>query len=165
MRRVIGPLSLALASLLVLAPPAPAKAPKEVVIGVTRTLSSPSISRPRSHSSGRSTSSSRSSRTIRAIATSRRWPRALTGFTVLIDAVNRAKPTNPEEIRKALVATNIAADQLIMPWTGAHFDEKGQNTGIRAIMQQIQKAAYATIWPFDLAAAKVMYPLPGYKEK
>jgi branched-chain amino acid transport system substrate-binding protein len=45
------------------------------------------------------------------------------------------------------------------------FDEKGQNTGIRAIMQQIQKGAYATIWPFDLAAAEVIYPLPGYKEK
>jgi len=91
--------------------------------------------------------------------------RALTGFTVLIDAINRAKSTNPEEIRKALVATDIAADQLIMPWTGVHFDEKGQNTGIRAIMQQVRKGAYATIWPFDLAAAEVMYPLPGYKER
>jgi branched-chain amino acid transport system substrate-binding protein len=91
--------------------------------------------------------------------------RALTAFTVLIDAINRAKSTNPEDIRKALVATNIPPDQLVMPWTGVRFDEKGQNTGIRAIMQQIQKGAYATIWPFDLAAAEVIYPLPGYKEK
>jgi len=67
--------------------------------------------------------------------------RALTGFTVLIDAINRAKSTNSEEIRKALVATTIAAGQLIMPWTGAHFDEKGPNTGIRAVMQQMQKGA------------------------
>src|SRR6266542_2014166 len=91
--------------------------------------------------------------------------RALTGFTVLIDAINRAKSTNPEDIRKALAATTIPPDQLLMPWTGVRFDEKGQNTGIRAILQQIQKGAYATIWPFDLAAAEVMYPLPGYKEK
>jgi branched-chain amino acid transport system substrate-binding protein len=91
--------------------------------------------------------------------------RALTAFTVLIDAINRAKSTNPEDIRKALVSTNIPPDQLVMPWTGVRFDEKGQNTGIRAIMQQIQKGAYATIWPFDLAAAEVIYPLPGYKEK
>jgi branched-chain amino acid transport system substrate-binding protein len=91
--------------------------------------------------------------------------RALTGFTVLIDAINRAKSTNPEDIRKALVATNIPPDQLLMPWTGVRFDEKGQNTGIRAILQQIQKGAYATIWPFDLAAAEVIYPMPGYKEK
>ena len=91
--------------------------------------------------------------------------RALTGFTVLIDAINRAKSPNPEDIRKALVATNIPPDQLLMPWTGVRFDEKGQNTGIRAILQQIQKGAYATIWPFDLAAAEVIYPLPGFKEK
>ena len=33
------------------------------------------------------------------------------------------------------------------------------------ILQQMQKGAYATIWPFDLAAADVIYPLPGFKEK
>jgi len=91
--------------------------------------------------------------------------RGLTGFTVLIDAINRAKSTNPEEIRKALVATNVPPDQLVMPWTGVRFDEKGQNTGIRAILQQMQKGAYATIWPFELAAADVIYPLPGFKDK
>jgi branched-chain amino acid transport system substrate-binding protein len=52
-----------------------------------------------------------------------------------------------------------------MPWTAVRFDEKGQNTGVRAILQQIQKGAYATIYPFDLASADVVYPLPGYKEK
>jgi branched-chain amino acid transport system substrate-binding protein len=91
--------------------------------------------------------------------------RSLTAFTVLVDAINRAKSTNPEEIRKALVASNIPPDQLVMPWTGVRFDEKGQNAGIRAILQQMQKGAYATIWPFDLAAADVSYPLPGFKEK
>jgi branched-chain amino acid transport system substrate-binding protein len=91
--------------------------------------------------------------------------RSLTAFTVLVDAINRAKSTNPEDIRKALVATNVPPDQLMMPWTGVRFDEKGQNSGIRAILQQIQKGAYATIWPFDLAAADVIYPLPGFKEK
>ena len=91
--------------------------------------------------------------------------RGLTGFTVLVDAINRAKSTNPEEIRKALVATNVPPDQLLMPWTAVRFDEKGQNTGIRAILMQMQKGAYATIWPFDLASADVIYPLPGFKEK
>jgi branched-chain amino acid transport system substrate-binding protein len=91
--------------------------------------------------------------------------RGLTAFTVLADAINRARSTNPEEIRKALVATNLSADQLLMPWTGVRFDEKGQNTGVRAILQQIQKGAYATIYPFELASADVTYPLPGYKEK
>ncbi len=84
---------------------------------------------------------------------------------MLVDAINRARSTGPEDIRKALAATSVPADQLLMPWTGVRFDEKGQNTGVRAILQQIQKGTYATIYPFDLAAADVVYPLPGYKEK
>jgi branched-chain amino acid transport system substrate-binding protein len=91
--------------------------------------------------------------------------RALTAFTVLVDAINRARSTGPEDIRKALAAASVPADQLLMPWTGVRFDEKGQNTGVRAILQQIHKGTYATIYPFDLAAADVVYPLPGYREK
>ena len=37
-----------------------------------------------------------------------------------------------------------------MPWSGVKFDEKGQNTGVRAILQQVQNGEYATVWPFDL---------------
>jgi len=91
--------------------------------------------------------------------------RAFTGFLVLADAINRAKSTNPDEIRKALVATNIPPDQLIMPWSSVKFDEKGQNTGVRAILLQVQKGAYATIYPFELAAADVIYPMPAWKER
>jgi branched-chain amino acid transport system substrate-binding protein len=91
--------------------------------------------------------------------------RAFTGFITLADAINRAKSVNPEEVRKALVATNIPPDQLIMPWSGVKFDEKGQNTGVRAILQQVQKGAYATIYPVELAAADVMYPLAPWKDR
>jgi branched-chain amino acid transport system substrate-binding protein len=91
--------------------------------------------------------------------------RALTGFLTLADAINRAKSTNPEEIRKALVASNIPADQLIMPWTGVKFDDKGQNVGVRAILQQVQNGAYWTIYPFELAAKDPQYPMPAWKDR
>ena len=91
--------------------------------------------------------------------------RAFTGFIVLADAINRAKSVNPEEIRKALVATNMPPEQLIMPWSGVKFDEKGQNTGVRAILQQVQKGKYATIYPFELAASDVVYPLTPWKDR
>jgi branched-chain amino acid transport system substrate-binding protein len=91
--------------------------------------------------------------------------RAFTGFMTLADAINRARSVNPEDIRKALAATNIPADQLIMPWTGVKFDDKGQNVGVRAILQQVQKGAYATIYPFELAASDAIYPLPTWKER
>ncbi|MBI3636769.1 MAG: ABC transporter substrate-binding protein [Candidatus Rokubacteria bacterium] len=91
--------------------------------------------------------------------------RAFTGFLTLADAINRAKSVSPEEIRKALAATNIPGDQLIMPWAGVRFDDKGQNTGVRAILQQVQNGAYATIYPFELAARDAVYPLPAWKDR
>jgi branched-chain amino acid transport system substrate-binding protein len=91
--------------------------------------------------------------------------RAFTGFLTLADAINRAKSTNPEDVRRALVATNIPPEQLIMPWTGVKFDDKGQNTGVRAILQQVQNGQYATIYPFELAAKDVVYPLPAWKDR
>jgi len=91
--------------------------------------------------------------------------RAFTGFITLADAINRAKSTDPEAIRKALVATNIPGEQLIMPWTGVKFDEKGQNSGVRAILQQAQGGKYVTIYPFELAAADAVYPLPAWKDR
>jgi branched-chain amino acid transport system substrate-binding protein len=91
--------------------------------------------------------------------------RAFTGFLTLADAINRAKSVNPEAIRKALTETNIPADQLIMPWTGVKFDPKGQNAGVRAILQQVQKGEYVTVYPFELAAKDVIYPLPKWSER
>jgi branched-chain amino acid transport system substrate-binding protein len=91
--------------------------------------------------------------------------RVFTGFVTLADAINRAKSVAPEEIRKALVATNIPPDQLIMPWSGVRFDDKGQNSGVRAILQQVQKGAYATIYPFELAVADAVYPMTPWKAR
>jgi len=87
--------------------------------------------------------------------------RAFTGFMTLADAINRAGSTKPDAIQKALRETNIPADQLIMPWKGVKFDEKGQNIGVRAILQQMQGGIYHTVYPFDLAVKDVIYPLAG----
>lgn len=91
--------------------------------------------------------------------------RAFTGFYTLADAINRAGATSPEHIRKTLVATSIPPEQLIMPWSGVKFDDKGQNTGVRAILLQAQKGRYVTIYPFELATADVVYPLAAWKDR
>ncbi len=91
--------------------------------------------------------------------------RAFTGFMVLADAINRAGSTKPEAIQKALRETNIPPDQLIMPWTGVRFDESGQNTGVRAILQQIQGGEYHTVYPLELATREVIYPIPRWSER
>jgi branched-chain amino acid transport system substrate-binding protein len=92
--------------------------------------------------------------------------RVLTGFLTLADAINRAGSTDPGAIQKALRETNIPADQLIMmPWTGVKFDEKGQNNGVRAILQQLQGGSYHTIYPFELATKEPMYPIPAWAQR
>jgi branched-chain amino acid transport system substrate-binding protein len=91
--------------------------------------------------------------------------RAFTGMITLLDAINRAGSTDPEAIRKALVATNIPGDQLIMTWEGVKFDETGQNTHVKAIIMQLQGGKYYTVWPWDAATKEVLYPIPAWKDR
>lgn len=91
--------------------------------------------------------------------------RGFVGIITLIDAINRAGATDPESIRKALVATNIPGDQLVTTWDFIKFDETGQNTGVKAIIMQLQGGKYHTVWPWDVATKDVLYPIPPWKDR
>ncbi len=91
--------------------------------------------------------------------------RAFTGIFALADAINRAGSTKAEEIQKALRATDIPGDQLIMPWGGIQFDEAGQNKKGAGIIVQVQDGKYATVWPFSLASKDVVWPLPAWEKR
>ena len=83
----------------------------------------------------------------------------------LLDALDRAGSTDPEKLRAALAATNIPADQLIVPYRGVKFDATGQNDLVQAILMQVQKGKYCTIYPFELASCPVLFPTPSWAEK
>jgi len=91
--------------------------------------------------------------------------RVFTAMMTLVDAIDRAGSTDPEKIREALVKTDIPARDLIVPYKGVKFDGKGQNTEVRPILLQVQKCAYCTIYPFELAACDLHYPMPTWAEK
>jgi len=91
--------------------------------------------------------------------------RTFTGLMVMADAINRAKSTEPEAIRKALAETNLLADSLIMPWKGVKFDETGQNTLGRGILVQIVDGKYHTVYPFNLATQDVIWPMPKWDKR
>ena len=91
--------------------------------------------------------------------------RSFTGFMVLLEALNRAGSTDPEKLRAALIATDIPADQLIVPYRGVKFDANGQNELVQAILMQAQKGKYCTIYPFELASCEVLYPAPPWADK
>jgi len=82
-----------------------------------------------------------------------------------VDAINRAGSTESEAIRVALTKTDIKAADLLVPWTGVKFDETGQNVGVRAIIVQLQGGKYLTVWPFEVAARDVLYPIPRWSER
>ncbi len=89
--------------------------------------------------------------------------RAFVGLLVLADAINRAGSTEPEKIRAALEATNLPGEALIMPWKGVKFDLKThQNVLGQGILVQVQDGKYQVVYPFDLAAAEVRWPLPAW---
>jgi branched-chain amino acid transport system substrate-binding protein len=89
--------------------------------------------------------------------------RAFVGLLVLADAINRAGSTEPEKIRAALEATNLPGEALIMPWKGVKFDPKThQNVLGQGILVQVQDGKYQVVYPFDLAAAQVRWPLPAW---
>jgi len=92
--------------------------------------------------------------------------RSFTALLVLADAINRACSTEPEDIRQALLETDIPAEQIIMPWEGVRFDpETGQNELGTGVMVQAFEGQYYTVWPFDLATRELVWPYPTWDER
>jgi branched-chain amino acid transport system substrate-binding protein len=87
--------------------------------------------------------------------------RAFQAMMTLADAINRAGSTDPVAIQKALQQTDLQPASLIMPWEGVKFDAKGQNTKTRGIFVQTINGKPATVWPFDMAQSKLIWPKPA----
>jgi branched-chain amino acid transport system substrate-binding protein len=88
--------------------------------------------------------------------------RAMQGFLVLADAINRAGSTNPAKIQAALKATDLKPNQLLMGYKGVKFDEKGNNTLAAALLIQVQGDQYVAVWPKDSATAPLQLPYKGW---
>ena len=86
--------------------------------------------------------------------------RSMQGVLVLADAINRAGSTSPEAIRKALIATNLTEAQVIMPWAGVKFDDKGQNNLGAGLILELKGAQYQTVWPEKFKLDSTLPTLP-----
>lgn len=85
--------------------------------------------------------------------------RSFTAILALAQAINNAKSTDPEAIRKALTELNVPSEQLIMPWEGISFDSTGQNSGARGVVQQLVDGKYKVIFPVEFATAEAAWPM------
>jgi branched-chain amino acid transport system substrate-binding protein len=92
--------------------------------------------------------------------------RSFTAPFVFADAFNRAKSTAADAVIKALRETDLPGEQVLYPWKGVKFDpQTQQNIYAIGTLVQIQKQDYVTVWPFESAAADLVWPFPGWKRK
>ena len=89
--------------------------------------------------------------------------RNMQSFFALADAINRAGSTDPEKIRDALTKTDLKPDQLMMGYNGVKFDETGQNVLASTYLIQLKGKEYQLVWPDKAAAAKLDWPMKGWK--
>jgi branched-chain amino acid transport system substrate-binding protein len=85
--------------------------------------------------------------------------RQFMALIVMSDAINRAKSTDGDKIREALVLTDIAGDKTIMPWKRVKFDEMGQNNDADPVLLQYVGGKFVTIFPPQAAVAEAVWPM------
>jgi branched-chain amino acid transport system substrate-binding protein len=81
------------------------------------------------------------------------------GLIVMAEAINRAKSTDGDKIREALVATDIPGEVTIMPWKRIKFDEMGQNNDADPVLLQYVGGKFVTISPPQAAVAEATWPM------
>ncbi|HVY15391.1 MAG TPA: ABC transporter substrate-binding protein [Rhodopila sp.] len=89
--------------------------------------------------------------------------RVMQAFFVLADALNRAASTDPKKVQAALKATNMPKSAMFVGYKGVRFDDTGQNVESATYLTQLQGKDYVTVWPDDAAAAKVSWPMKGWR--
>ncbi|MER6615773.1 ABC transporter substrate-binding protein [Streptomyces xantholiticus] len=87
--------------------------------------------------------------------------RAFTAVMTLAQAINDARSRRPADIRSALVNIDVPGRDTIMPWDGVKFDDNHQNIGARGVVEQIQRGRYRLVYPFDVAHARLQWPMDG----
>ena len=85
--------------------------------------------------------------------------RAFQATMTLADAINRAKSTDGDKIREALVATDMPGEATIMPWKRVKFDEMGQNNDADPVLLQYVGGKFVTIFPPQAAVAEATWPM------
>ena len=87
--------------------------------------------------------------------------RQFMGLILMAEAINRAKSTDGDKIREAMVATDMPGDVTIMPWKRVKYDEMGQNNDADPVLLQYLSGKFVTIAPEDVAVSEAIWPMPS----
>ena len=64
-----------------------------------------------------------------------------------------------------MVNLDMSSESLIVSYRGIKFGADGQNEKTRGILMQVQGGKHCTVYPFELAACKLQYPMPTWAQK
>lgn len=78
---------------------------------------------------------------------------------VIADALERAKSTDREALRKALAKTNLK--KHVLPQGPIVFDADGQNKNAQIALTQVLGGRIKVVWPEQYAEAKLVFPMPS----
>ncbi len=84
---------------------------------------------------------------------------------LLADALEKACSTDPKAIAETLRTTTFTEGKWKFMWPEASFDEKGRLIQAPTVMAQWQSGEQVAIWPDELAAAEVVWPVPGWDDR
>lgn len=88
---------------------------------------------------------------------------AYSALYIIKDVLERAKNWTPEEIRKAMKATN-----MITAFGPIKFEDKAgyQNQNFMdTLVLQVIKGEHETIWPEKYASKRYIYPIPRWRDR
>ena len=88
-----------------------------------------------------------------------------TAVYVLKDALERAASTNGEKLREAIAKTNMKDNDIIMPYDGVRFNEKGDNIQAHQTLMQILGGKYRTVIPKEYASTDPVFPIPKWEQR
>jgi branched-chain amino acid transport system substrate-binding protein len=88
---------------------------------------------------------------------------AYASMQVIVDVLKRAKETNPEGLREALVATDVMT--VFGPVKFISYGKKTQQNSLPTYLVQWQKGNLETVWPKEVATKPYVYPVPSWSEK
>jgi ABC-type sugar transport system substrate-binding protein/ABC-type branched-subunit amino acid transport system substrate-binding protein len=84
---------------------------------------------------------------------------------LLADVLEKACSTDPLVIAETMRTETFTDGKWNFQWPAASFDEKGRLEQAPTVMAQWQDGQQIAIWPDELAAAEVVWPVPGWDER
>ncbi len=82
------------------------------------------------------------------------------GVVALVTAIQNANSLDTAKVQQALVNLNVKSF-----WGQLKFNAQGVTAAQNDVVEQIQNKTHVLVWPTDVAAGKLQYPMPAWNKR